>query len=86
MLKNNKEREEYILNENNWEIIEKTNIITIRKLKGTNFIKLYFKMNNQWYGEHEVCVGTYLLTIDGLLDNVYSYTINQIVKELQRLN
>ena len=93
MLKNNKERLDYIRDEKNWIKIDYLPIREIEpinypfiialKLKGTTIYKIQALMYDQYQGTHYVTLGCYLYKPSGLLDNIYSFSDTQIVTYLR---
>lgn len=94
MLKNNKERLDYIRDEKNWinityapliELVPGDNypIINALKLKGTTIYKIQALTYNPYQGTHYVTLGCYLYKPSGLLENIYSFSDTQIVTYLR---
>ena len=94
MLKNNKERREYIDDERNWihityapliELVPGYNypFINVLKLKGTTIYKIRALMYDQYQGAHYATLGCYLYNQNGLLDNIYSFSDAQLVNYLK---
>jgi hypothetical protein len=94
MLKNNKERREYIDDERNWIICEylpvnKVNngermpIITLKNLKGTRIFKVQAVYGNAYFKPHLVTLGCYRFHDDGVLDEIYSISDPQLVNYLR---
>lgn len=94
MLKNNKERLEYIRDEKNWinityapliELVPGDNypFINALKLKGTTIYKIQALIYDPYQGTHCVTLGCYLYKTSGLLDNIYSFSDTQIVTYLR---
>ena len=94
MLKNNKERLDYIRDEKNWinvtyapliELVPGDNypIINALKLKGTTIYKIQALMHDQYQGAYYATLGCYLYNQNGLLDNIYSFSDAQLVNYLK---
>lgn len=94
MLKNNKERLDYIRDEKNWIKVEYLPMreiepsgnypfIAALKLKGTTIYKIQALTYNPYQGTHYVTLGCYLYKPSGLLENIYSFSDTQIVTYLR---
>ena len=87
MLKNNEERLNYIRDENNWtEVILSTYPhLKMRFLANTPFVRIYAIAERLWFGDtpswHEL--GTYKMSKNSNLDDLYSYSTNQIITYLR---
>lgn len=94
MLKNNKERREYIEDDKNWIVCEylpvnKVNngermpIIALKNLKGTRIFKVQTVYGNAYFKPHLVTLGCYRFHDDGVLDEIYSISDAQLVNYLR---
>ena len=90
MLKNNKEREEYIRNEENWidyyTVIDGINI-KLSHLKGTNIRRIYLKSIPLYYNDEprfiEIACKEFSEKDDRLMKSIYDLTINQLIAYLR---
>lgn len=94
MLKNNKERREYIDDEKNWIICEylpvnevkageRMPIITLKNLKGTKIFKVQAILETPYFKAHLVTLGCYRFSKKGILEEIYSISDAQLVNYLR---
>lgn len=94
MLKNNKERREYIDDERNWIVCEylpvnevkageRMPIITLKNLKGTKIFKIQAVYGNDYFKPHLVTLGCYRFSKKGILEDFYSISDAQLVTYLR---
>lgn len=82
MLKNNKERQAYVLDDSNWELYNPQ--IRCKKLKGTNLIRIEAVRTDEYMGNRWVALGVYEFRPDDSLDNVYNLSNGAIIEIIKR--
>lgn len=94
MLKNNKERREYIEDDKNWIVCEylplgeangrkRMPVIVLKNLKGTKIFKVQSVLGNAFFKPHLVTLGCYSFNDDGFLGDIYSISDAQLVNYLR---
>lgn len=85
MLKNNKQREEYLQNENNWITKVDTGLIRVLECRDYPLIKTQVWFKNTYMGDAYHTTGCYELNKDGTaLELIYDLSINQQVAVLRK--
>ena len=85
MFKNRKEREEYVANKDNWEIIQNPNYFRIVRLKGTGIVRVegFLDINVATVKPHWVTLAVYYTNKKGELDSVYSLSNTTILDKMK---
>lgn len=94
MLKNNKERREYIDDERNWIMCdylplkevnngERMPIIILKNLKGTKIFKIQAILETPYFKAHRVTLGCYRFNDDGFLGDIYSISDPKLIDYLR---
>lgn len=81
-LNNNKEREEYLRDKENWLPISVDNLeygFKIERLKGYPLVRVLWELDIR-YCDSRAILGTYEVKENGKLNSVYDLTVNQAVK------
>lgn len=94
MLKNNKEREAYFSNRDNWDCLgtipvrmegclHSSDLLYVKKLKDYNIICIYVNMSDSYQGEHDVKLGYYESDGD-FFNQIYQLSFNQCIDVMRK--